>query len=184
MCNQCRKYLRTYRINKRKKENNYKNGKIYKICSPNTDKIYIGSTIVPLNTRFREHKKKTNKTVSYEIINSGGAYIELIENYPCDNKKELERREGYYQKLNLDFIVNKKIAKRTRNEYRKDNAEKIKEISINYYQKNKNRILERQSKQIICECGVTSTITHFKRHCRTKYHNDYINGNWIFKIEY
>ena len=38
----------------------YDIGRIYKISSPNTDKIYIGSTIRNLNDRFKQHKYYTN----------------------------------------------------------------------------------------------------------------------------
>ena len=37
--------------------NKYNNGKIYKIVSDSTDKIYVGSTTQPLSKRHYEHKK-------------------------------------------------------------------------------------------------------------------------------
>jgi hypothetical protein len=36
----------------------YKNGKIYKLWSPEGDEIYIGSTIQPLYARLSAHKKR------------------------------------------------------------------------------------------------------------------------------
>ena len=41
--------------------NKYSNGKIYKITSSKTNKVYIGSTIQPLKERFRCHKKDYKK---------------------------------------------------------------------------------------------------------------------------
>ena len=35
----------------------YSNGKIYQVVSSNTEKIYIGSTILPLDLRFSLHKE-------------------------------------------------------------------------------------------------------------------------------
>jgi predicted GIY-YIG superfamily endonuclease len=37
---------------------NYQNGKIYKICSSLTDKIYIGSTTNYLVRRMSDHRSK------------------------------------------------------------------------------------------------------------------------------
>ena len=80
----------------------YSLGKIYAIRSANTDQVYIGSTVQPLYKRFHVHKwdynryKETGKkgTRSFLIFKEGDAYIELVENYPCSDRNELNRREG------------------------------------------------------------------------------------------
>ena len=72
----------------------YIKGTIYKIVSPNTEKIYIGSTILPLDLRFSLHKSSKKKCTSMHIINEGNASIKLICEYPCKNKIELELEEG------------------------------------------------------------------------------------------
>ena len=59
-------------------------GRIYKITSPNTDKVYIGATKNPLSRRFTEHKAKRNNCSSKIIIEAGDAKIELIEEFICD----------------------------------------------------------------------------------------------------
>lgn len=74
-------------------EINYANGKIYKVESPNTDKIYIGSTVQSLAKRFHLHNRKNNTTSSKEIIDAGNAKITLVQLYPCDSKKELFTKE-------------------------------------------------------------------------------------------
>lgn len=92
---------------------NYQNGKIYKLTSRETSKIYIGSTTQKLSDRLTKHRnciKAQSKCSSIEIINYPDATITLIENYPCNNRKELEIREGIIQRQFLDIIVNKKIA--------------------------------------------------------------------------
>jgi hypothetical protein len=74
---------------------NYQNGKIYSIRSrSNLDLVYVGSTTQPLSKRFGGHKRQSNKTSSKHIINLGDGYIELIENFSCNSKEELLKREG------------------------------------------------------------------------------------------
>ena len=74
---------------------NYQNGKIYGIRSvSNPDLLYVGSTTDQLSKRLYQHKNKSNKSTSKQIIDLGDAYIELIENYACNSKEELLKREG------------------------------------------------------------------------------------------
>ena len=124
--------------------NNYHNGKIYRIISPSTDVVYIGSTIQPLCKRLQNHKAdykkylngKYNYGSSFEIVKYDDACIELICDYPCDSKKELERKEGEIQRET--DCINKKIAGRTDKEYRDDNKDKIKKKDKIYRENNKN----------------------------------------------
>lgn len=94
---------------------NYLNGKIYKIVSNCSDKIYIGSTTkLRLCDRMAEHradlKRYNNGTHGYvsstEILNYGDAKIVLIENYPCNTKDDLKARENHWQELFKDICVN------------------------------------------------------------------------------
>ena len=105
----------------------YKLGKIYQIWSPNTDKVYIGSTVQPLHKRFHDHKTKlTGKmyTTAREVLKCGEAKIELIEDYPCAKKSELNRREGQVMR-GYDNRVNRVIAGRTAAERYADNKEVV-----------------------------------------------------------
>lgn len=91
----------------------YASGKIYKITSPHTDKIYIGSTAQSLERRMINHKHyyKHNKGISSKpMFDSGDPQIELIEEYPCHTKKELLLREQYYMDLYKDCICNERPA--------------------------------------------------------------------------
>ena len=109
----------------------YSKGKIYKITSPShPDECYIGSTVKTLNTRMAQHKcdcKQSDKGIRSKLIMCyGDAIIELIEDYPCANKTDLERREGFHirEHMNndeMDDVVNHNIAGRTEAEWRKDN---------------------------------------------------------------
>ena len=115
----------------------YKLGKIYQIWSPNTDEVYIGSTVQPLHKRFHDHKTTlTSKkyTTAREVLKCGEAKIELIEDYPCEKKSELNRREGQVMR-GYDNRVIVKIAGRTPAEWRADNKEHIAAYQKEYYKK-------------------------------------------------
>jgi len=125
-------------------------GYIYKICSHQTNDIYIGSTKQKLCARMSGHRQeyKLNKNgskhyyTSFEILKYDDAYIELIEIIKYDIKQELLKKEGEYIR-NLE-CVNKQIAGQTMPEYKKNNIENKKQIDKEYYEKNKETILKRQ----------------------------------------
>lgn len=92
-------------INKRLEEQNYSYGKIYKICSDNSELCYIGSTVRSLEDRLLEHKEKYKNykegkskdyMSSYDIIEKGDISIVLLEKYSCNSKEELLSKEGKY----------------------------------------------------------------------------------------
>jgi hypothetical protein len=101
----------------------YQTGKIYKIVSQNTDKIYIGSTIQNLDDRLKQHylavkthqNGNANKTTSQEVLDSSSSIV-LIENFPCNSKLELETRERYWIEQNLDCCVNERVPTRSAKE--------------------------------------------------------------------
>jgi hypothetical protein len=103
----------------------YANGKIYKIVCNITGDQYIGATTQKLSQRLTCHVSKKNtdkKCKSKDIILRGDYQIVLIENYSCNNKEELERKEREYIESNT--CVNKFIPTRTPKEYREDHKEK------------------------------------------------------------
>ena len=127
---------------------NYQNSKIYSIRSMSRPELmYIGSTTRKLSERFGEHKKiKPNDCNSKQIINIGDAYIELLEDFPCETKEQLLKREG--ELIRSNNCVNKNIAGRTHKEYIEDNKEHIakwqKEYGKQWYLKNKEYITKLQ----------------------------------------
>ena len=130
----------------------YSKGKQYSLRSHQTPDIYIGSTIQSLSVRFGGHKRHYKNFLkgshhyitSFEIIKFDDCYIELIENYPCESKEELDRREG---KLIREMdCVNKNIAGRTSKEYYIDNKEKILEYLKGYREDNKEELKEKEKK--------------------------------------
>ena len=89
--------------------NKYEMGKIYKIIDNTNGNEYYGSTIVNLNERKSRHvtdykrylNKKTDYVLtSFEIIKNNNYKICLVEDFPCNSKKELETREAYYIRNN------------------------------------------------------------------------------------
>lgn len=91
---------------------NYNNGKIYKIVSNTKDDIcYVGSTTKQYlsqrmdvhRNEFKKWQKNNNqrKTTLIELFEKYGVEnckIILIENFPCNSKDELEKKEGEYVK--------------------------------------------------------------------------------------
>jgi hypothetical protein len=81
-------------------------GKIYKLISKNTNKVYYGSTtFVFLSIRLLNHERcyrdyklgKRGYQSSYDSILECGDYkIELVEDVVGTNKKDLLARERYY----------------------------------------------------------------------------------------
>ena len=167
----------------------YKNGKIYQIVCNITREVYIGSTVQSLEERLLNHRQKgTRMCASKQIIDRGDYYIELLETYPCESKTELELKETEYQK-NINCI-NKQLARRSKQEYYKDNKEIIVESRKVYYENNKKMlskyhkeyryankelISQRRKTKVECECGSVVTKTALSLHRRTKKHLNYIS---------
>ena len=78
----------------------YRNAKIYKLTSLHTELVYIGITyIYTLKQQFEKHAinydlKTWGCTVkhcpSFAIFEAGDCIIELIEDYPCETKRQLK----------------------------------------------------------------------------------------------
>ena len=131
----------------------YKNAKIYKITDIGYTKMYIGSTCQPLSKRLSKHKAdykqwkdgKRRKVTSFDLFDEFGlenCKIELIENYECNCKEELQKKEGEHIKIN--DCINKVIPCRTQKEYYIDNKDIILEKNKEYNEKNKDKILAYQ----------------------------------------
>jgi hypothetical protein len=152
---------------------NYQNGKIYSIRSFQTNIIYIGSTTQKLSTRMAEHRSRFKKNkfycTSYEILKYDDAYIELLENCPCENKEELYKREGELQRENS--CVNERIAGRSDKQWRNDNKEILKKKLKDWKINNKDKIKEYQGRKIKCDiCEIQIRYDSKWRHKKTNNH--------------
>jgi predicted ATP-dependent protease len=129
----------------------YQKSKIYKLWSPSKNLVYYGSTTQAISQRFNEHisryKKYTENnnycgcTRSFEILKYEDYKIELIEDYPCNNKQQLLKKEAEYIKNNN--CVNKEIPLRTKKEWEQDNKELIKKKRKIYDNERKEQVKEK-----------------------------------------
>ncbi len=124
--------------------------------------------------------------------------IELIEDYPCNDKYQLRQREGHFiremgtlnkriecktpQEYYIENIDRKKkydkqyyidnAEKKTEfsKQYNMENAEKIKEYSTFYRIENADKIKEHNNKKVFCECGCEVNHSNLKRHQQSTKH--------------
>ena len=171
----------------------YTLGKIYTIrCRTNPEHIYVGTTIQPLSKRWGGHivdsKKKSNRliyvTINADVDGWDNWYIELYEEFSCDNREQLLRKEG--EIVRKIGTLNMVIAGQTSEEYRENNKELISTHMKNYYKNNKAKVLEQhknyyennaekistESKKAIvqCECGCSMRKKSLARHKLTNKH--------------
>lgn len=154
---------------------NYQNSKIYIIRNNDNNLIYVGATTeLYLCKRFEKHKTQKCSIGNYinDPLNNSkweDWYIELYENCSCNNKNELNKKEGEIQRLfkndNNYVLINKKITnkskqehnkeyrerykdtiKEQRKQYRINNAEKLKDIAKVYYEKNADKLRQHSKK--------------------------------------
>jgi hypothetical protein len=177
--------------------NKFHNGKIYTIRSHLTDKFYIGSTRDKLYKRLSQHRAnyrqykngKYHNVSSFIMLDYDDHYIELLEDFKCENKQQLEKREGELIRLHRNNCINKCMVGRTNKEYVKDNAEKTEIYQKQYQIDNKDKLaiyakkyymdniatIVAKSKQLyICECGVKSLLVQKLRHEKSIKHTNYI----------
>ena len=152
---------------------NYNNGKIYKIIDSENKVIYIGSTTEKLCSRYAKHK---HKAIGNKII--------LLENYPCNCREELVKKE---QELieQYDNLLNKHRAYNSieyhkeykkeyhlnyHNEYYEKNKDKLSEKNKVYREKHKVEISQKAKVKVICECGCEIRKDIILKHKKTQKH--------------
>lgn len=158
---------------------NYKLGKIYKLVSNNTKDIYIGSTCYKyLSKRLCNHrhhrrqylegKRKYDLTAS-NILKYDDCQIILIEDYPCDSKDQLLKRERHW--IESLECVNKYIPYReNRKEIRDNWKKKNPTYYSDRYNEKKEEINKRKNQKIECECGCLVVRGSIARHRKTQKH--------------
>ena len=165
---------------------NYQNSMIYKLCcnDPNITDSYVGST---LNFKVRKSQHKTvcnnqggpayNYNV-YQFIRGHGGFenwsMILIENFPCDSKLELHKRERYWLEQ-LGATLNKNIPSRTPKEQSKIYYQNHNEQKKIYYQNHKEELKEKGREKITCECGTIHNKSSKGSHLKSKKHQRFLN---------
>jgi len=117
---------------------NYAQGKVYVIRNEVNDKLYVGSTVRTLAQRMVQHRSvaKTNHPgfaefplyVAMSELGIEKFYIELLEDFPCERKEQLNKKEGERireMKTLAPIGYNARIAGRTDVQYYVDNKEAI-----------------------------------------------------------
>ncbi len=135
---------------------NYELGKVYTIKCNQTGEIYVGSTAQKkMCNRMAGHiqnlndKKTKRSCTSFTILERNDYKVEVIEEYSCNNKEELEEREKYYIRKLRDegkVLVNANVPRQTRAEYEATPKAKamIKEDNKRYNAKHKDEIKEKR----------------------------------------
>ena len=179
--------------------NKYQQGKIYKLISSETDKIYIGSTCKKyLSQRLQDHKtdykkwkknREYRKITSFDLLELGDIEIILIETYSCNSKDELIARERYWMEQNKEIIINKVIRpiiskeenKERKKQYYEENKEEKKELNKQYREANKEQIKERKKEKgsilkkcEICNCEIRTD--YFTKHLKTILHKNNLDS--------
>ena len=132
----------------------YENGRIYCIRNSVSNDIYVGSTTQPLSKRFQKHKetinnKRDGNMLIYQKMREIGKqhfYIELYEEYPCENIEQLRKREGEIIR-ELKPSLNKRTEDRTAKECRQDNKEKLQMWNKQYREERKEELKEYSKNQ-------------------------------------
>ena len=159
----------------------YSKGKIYKITNDYNDEIYVGSTCNTLVKRFIQHKSKRKSEdlvhkPLYKLINEIGFdrfRIELIENFPCDDKYQLRQREGYWirQLGNMNRCI---AGMGDKKEYHKHYWKEYYEENNNEYNDNRKKDYHNRKDEIrvrmICECGTDVCKRDLPKHLKTQKH--------------
>jgi hypothetical protein len=130
------------------------NGTIYKLTSPQTESVYVGSTTESIKSRMSKHKTnykrytngKHNYVSSYEILKHNDAIIELLEQKEYKDKKEMFERERFFMN-SIENTVNK-------NRCGVSHKESV----------------EHDGEKFICECGGVYTRKNRNAHNKSKRH--------------
>ena len=121
-------------------------GRIYKLTSPQTELVYVGSTTESIKSRMSKHKtnykryqdKKHNYISSHEILKHGDANIELLEQKEYKDKKEMFERERFFMN-SIENTVNKNRCGVSHKETVEKDGEKYKcDCGGVYTRKNRN----------------------------------------------
>jgi len=177
---------------------------IYKI-EHNDDEslVYVGHT-TNFDKRKTQHKincyndngKPYNFKV-YQMIRENGGWEKFlmleVEKYPCNDRREAERRENEVMKelkssmnTNKSFLTQDELTeykKEYNKEYNESNKHKIQEYMKDYYELHKPEIKEqvkdyykanklKLNAKVKCECGCEIVKQNLKQHQASKKHLD------------
>ena len=131
----------------------YSNGKIYKLVNDSTNRIYIGSTTIPLKQRLSNHKSSNKRyrngkgqyLSACDLFDDGEVTIELMEECPCDNRRALTVRERHHLDKNRSVCVNHNTPSRTIAEYNENNKDAIRSYHRKYYTAHRPKLCKKSN---------------------------------------
>ena len=157
---------------------NYSKTQIYKIVcnNPNIDSFYIGST-TNWAKRKNSHKNRCNDVNDkkhnlqiYQIMRENGGFenfnMILVEDYPCENRRQAEQREQYWKDLLTPDMntINAYLTEEQKKEYSRNF---MKEYRI----KKKEHVKEYKQRKFTCDCcKIELCLNHKSRHEKSKTH--------------
>lgn len=138
-------------------KNSYRTSKIYKLYSSNTPDVCIYVTygriknnLAVYQSLYKKYKAKKS-TVYYKcftLFDFGNVNVQLLENFSCDNKQELEARKRYWK----------------RNHNKKPQRQFVP----------KRPGVSKRKRRVTCDCGVKYTQGYKAQHEKSKRHREYI----------
>jgi hypothetical protein len=88
-----------------------------------------------------KHRQHSNTCSSRIVIDAGDAYIELIEEYPCENREQLNKQEGGV--IRQRECVNRRIAGRSHKAHYEANRDAILARQKAHYEANREVLIAR-----------------------------------------
>lgn len=144
---------------------------IYRIYSPSSELVYIGSSVNSLKSRFSSHKttkkrwlsgESTQCCYSFRVLDFPDAAIESLEVLVNCPKHVVRERERHYMELDKVNCVNHNNPIRTR-------TEQLAQYKKHYYA-NIDAIKLHNSTKKTCECGTILSTCSFYSHVKTAKH--------------
>jgi len=119
---------------------------LYKICSKNSDKVFVGCSVLDLKEQYNIHINNYAKYLknghiydeSYKIFSLGLPYIEMIEEIKESSNDDYDEKRKHY--INTMNAVNYTIdARKIKKPKKKATANGL-EYMRNYYKNNKDKM--------------------------------------------
>ncbi len=162
-------------------------GRIYKILSLQTEKVYVGSTTKTLQQRFKQHRNAFKRyqqagkgnISSFEILKFEDVMIELLEEKEFEDKNEMHIKERFYIE-SMNNTVNKNRPLITKEEWKEQNINNSKSYKIN----NKEKVNAKAREKYVCNCGGKYTRSYKSDHNKSKRHINFITLNTTINIKH
>ena len=154
----------------------YSKCKMYIILDDNWN-CYVGHTTMTLKERMECHNTPSNTASSKQLM-SNNPIIELLEDYPCNNKREAEHREQYW----MDQYPNRVNFQNAIQDRKAMYKTYYKTTGKTWYMANKDRLIRmgvdktKAKGPYTCECGTVITYastSSINRHKQSKKHINY-----------